>query len=68
MTDAHVIPRQILTQGDPLYTFADWNLLWLKVPLFEADYVLPAAYDLVGLPRVSQRLSNAESEVSLRFA
>lgn len=38
VTDVHVVPRQFLAPGDPLYTFADWNSLWLRVPLFETDY------------------------------
>lgn len=38
VTDVHVTPRQFLAQGDRLYSFANWNSLWLKVPLFEADF------------------------------
>ena len=38
VTEVHVVPRQFVTQGDPLYTVVDWSSLWLKVPLFETDY------------------------------
>lgn len=41
--EVHVRPRQLVIQGDPLWTIADWDLLWIKVPVFEGD-----------LPRIDQ--------------
>jgi len=34
---AHVRRGQLVAQGDPLWTLADWSKLWLKVPVFEGD-------------------------------
>jgi membrane fusion protein, heavy metal efflux system len=33
----HVAPRQLVSQGDPLWTVADWSPLWIRVPVFEGD-------------------------------
>jgi len=33
----HVSPRQLVTQGDPLWTVADWSALWVRVPVFVGD-------------------------------
>jgi RND family efflux transporter MFP subunit len=33
----HVSPRQLVTQGDPLWTIADWSSLWVRVPVFVGD-------------------------------
>ncbi|QDT26633.1 Cobalt-zinc-cadmium resistance protein CzcB [Gimesia panareensis] len=33
----HVVPRQLVVQGDPLWTIEDWSTLWIKVPIFEGD-------------------------------
>lgn len=35
--DVHQSPRQLVIQGDPLLTVADWSTLWLRVPVFEGD-------------------------------
>lgn len=32
-----VNPRQLVLPGDPLWTVADWQKLWLRVPVFVAD-------------------------------
>ncbi len=37
VTQVHVRPRQLVVQGDPLWTLADWSSLWLKAPVFEGD-------------------------------
>ncbi len=33
----HFAPRQLVVQGDPLWTIADWSRLWLRVPVYAAD-------------------------------
>jgi RND family efflux transporter MFP subunit len=38
ITSIHVIPRQMVVQGDPLWTIEDWSTLWIKVPVFEGDF------------------------------
>jgi len=43
LTRLHVQPRQLVIQGDPLWTISDWASLWLRVPVFEGD-----------LPRIDQ--------------
>ena len=43
LTKLHVQPRQLVIQGDPLWTISDWSSLWLRVPVFEGD-----------LPRIDQ--------------
>jgi RND family efflux transporter MFP subunit len=37
LVEVHVRPRQFVVQGDPLWTTADWSVLWLRVPVFEGD-------------------------------
>jgi cobalt-zinc-cadmium efflux system membrane fusion protein len=37
LTDIHFAPRQLVVQGDPLWTIADWSRLWIRVPVFVAD-------------------------------
>lgn len=37
VVDAHVAPDQFVSQGDPLWTIADWSTLWVRVPVFETD-------------------------------
>ena len=43
LTKLHVQPRQLVIQGDPLWTISDWSSLWLRIPVFEGD-----------LPRIDQ--------------
>lgn len=43
VTKRYVQPRQLVLQGDPLWTLSDWSSLWLRVPVFEGD-----------LPRIHQ--------------
>lgn len=38
ITGLHVVPHQLVVQGDPLWTIADWSTLWVKVPIFEGDF------------------------------
>ena len=33
----HVTEPQFVFQGDPLWTVADWSVLWVRVPVFETD-------------------------------
>ncbi len=33
----HAAPRQLVVQGDPLWTISDWSVLWVRVPVFEGD-------------------------------
>lgn len=37
VVDVHVKPGQLVVQGDPLWTVADWSTLWLRVPVFTGD-------------------------------
>jgi cobalt-zinc-cadmium efflux system membrane fusion protein len=37
VVDIHARPRQLVLQGEPLWTIADWSSLWLRVPVFEGD-------------------------------
>jgi membrane fusion protein, heavy metal efflux system len=37
LADIHFAPRQLVTQGDPLWTIVDWSRLWIRVPVFVAD-------------------------------
>ena len=37
MVGVHFAPRQLVVQGDPLWTIADWSRLWLRVPVYAAD-------------------------------
>src|SRR5207237_7598149 len=48
----HVSPRQLVMQGDPLWTLSDWSTLWLRVPVFQGDLpsVAPDAPAQVSLP------------------
>ncbi len=57
----HVRFRQLVIQGDPLWTIADWTKLWLRVPVFEGDRphidpALPAHITVPGLeePRLAK--------------
>lgn len=52
-----VSPRQLVLQGDPLCTVADWSKLWVRVPVFAADLPglqrqQPADLSLPGTRRV----------------
>lgn len=38
ITQVHAAAGQFVAAGDPLWTIADWSRLWLRVPVFEADY------------------------------
>jgi RND family efflux transporter MFP subunit len=40
IVEVHVAPSQFVSQGDALWTIADWSTLWVRVPVFESD--LPA--------------------------
>lgn len=40
ITELHAHTRQLVVQGDPLWTLSDWSSLWIRVPVFEGD--LPA--------------------------
>jgi membrane fusion protein, heavy metal efflux system len=42
----HVSPRQLVAPGDPVWTLADWSVLWVRVPVFEED-----------LPRIARQVS-----------
>lgn len=33
----HVSPGQYVQNGEPLWTVADWSILWLRVPVFESE-------------------------------
>ncbi len=33
----YVAADQFVIQGDPLWTIADWSILWARVPVFETD-------------------------------
>jgi len=33
----HVAPNQFVTQGDPLWTIADWSMLQVRTSVFESD-------------------------------
>jgi RND family efflux transporter MFP subunit len=37
LTKLYVQPRQLVIEGDPLWTISDWSSLWLRVPVFEGD-------------------------------
>jgi cobalt-zinc-cadmium efflux system membrane fusion protein len=37
VVSVHVRPGQFVAQGDPLWTIADWSLLWVRVPVFELE-------------------------------
>lgn len=37
LRELHVRAPQFVFQGDPLWTVADWSVLWVRVPVFEAD-------------------------------
>ena len=37
VVDVYARPRQLVLQGEPLWTITDWSLLWLRVPVFEGD-------------------------------
>lgn len=52
ITDMHVAPRQLVVQGDPLWTVGDWSTLWIRVPVFAGDYprVQPVQPALVSIP------------------
>ncbi len=43
LTKLFVQSRQLVVEGDPLWTISDWSSLWLRVPFFEGD-----------LPRIDQ--------------
>ncbi len=51
ITNFHVAPGQLVCQGDPIWTIADWSTLWVRVPVFGGD-----------LPRV---LRNKEAWISI---
>lgn len=37
LRELHVRAPQFVFQGDPLWTVADWSVLWVRVPVFETD-------------------------------
>jgi cobalt-zinc-cadmium efflux system membrane fusion protein len=37
LIQVHVAPRQLVVQGDPLWTIADWSRLWIRVPVYTSD-------------------------------
>ncbi len=37
ITEMLVRPRQLVVQGELLWTVSDWSTLWVKVPVFEGD-------------------------------
>jgi RND family efflux transporter MFP subunit len=37
VVDVYARPRQLVLQGEPLWTISDWSSLWLRVPVFEGD-------------------------------
>ncbi len=39
LINVHFAPRQLVVQGDPLWTIADWSRLWIRVPVFAGDLV-----------------------------
>lgn len=51
----HVTEPQFVFQGDPLWTVADWSVLWVRVPVFETDLprVPPTASASVRIPASS---------------
>ena len=59
ITEFQIAPRQLVVQGDPLWTIADWSTLWVRVPVFEGDVpqVLPgirASISIPGTPSIAQ--------------
>jgi cobalt-zinc-cadmium efflux system membrane fusion protein len=34
VVNMHVAPRQLVVQGDPLWTVADWSRLWIRAPVY----------------------------------
>ncbi len=48
----HVTEPQFVFQSDPLWTVADWSLLWVRVPVFETDLprVLTTDHSSVRVP------------------
>ena len=57
LLSVHVAPNQFVTQGDPLWTIADWSVLWIRVPVFETDLptVAPDEMAQVAVPGTLQR-------------
>lgn len=54
ITAIHVAAHQFVAAGDPLWTVSDWSQLWLRVPVFEADWprindLASAQFSLPGL-------------------
>jgi len=37
LTNVNFAPRQLVVQGDPLCTIADWSRLWIRVPVYAPD-------------------------------
>ncbi len=37
VTAVHIGARQMTAAGEPLFTVADWSVLWVRVPVFPAD-------------------------------
>lgn len=37
LIQVHVAPGQLVVQGDPLWTIADWSRLWIRVPVYTGD-------------------------------
>jgi len=48
----YVSPRQLVVQGDPLWSIADWSRLWIRVPVYVGDLsrVVPDDLAQVVLP------------------
>ena len=45
----HVTEPQFVFQGDPLWTVADWSMLWVRVPVFETDLPRVLTTDSAGV-------------------
>jgi cobalt-zinc-cadmium efflux system membrane fusion protein len=37
LVNVHFAPRQLVVQGEPLWTIADWSRLWIRVPVYAPD-------------------------------
>ena len=45
----HVTEPQFVFQADPLWTVADWSMLWVRVPVFETDLPRVLTTDSAGV-------------------
>jgi len=37
LVNIYFAPRQLVVEGDPLWTIVDWSRLWIRVPVYAAD-------------------------------